>query len=133
MKFTANNVEVTYPDPDENIGMQILGFDPGRLEAVHGPKVVEFSIPYQMSWNTPAWGELFNRQCEILSELETTRWEFPQDKFVEYDESDEWWCRALGIGREVTRVIAFRTNAAITGIESRDGETVLNLKTIPTE
>lgn len=32
-----------------------------------------------------------------------TVWVFPQDRFVEYEPKDEWWCRKYGIGHEVTR------------------------------
>jgi hypothetical protein len=31
-----------------------------------------------------------------------TRWEFPPDRFVEYEESDEVWAKQLGFGRSVT-------------------------------
>jgi hypothetical protein len=30
-------------------------------------------------------------------------WVFPQDKFVEYEPKDEWWCRKYGFGHEETR------------------------------
>lgn len=29
------------------------------------------------------------------------RWQFPQHRFVEYEPSDEAWCRYCGIGKEV--------------------------------
>lgn len=31
-----------------------------------------------------------------------TKWEFPKERFVTYEPSDERWCRPLGIGREIT-------------------------------
>lgn len=27
-------------------------------------------------------------------------WEFPKDRFIEYEPKDESWCRKLGIGKE---------------------------------
>ena len=30
-------------------------------------------------------------------------WQFPDDRFVEYEAHDEWWARRLGFGREVQR------------------------------
>jgi hypothetical protein len=30
-------------------------------------------------------------------------WVFPQDRFVEYEPKDEWWCRKYGFGHEETR------------------------------
>ena len=29
------------------------------------------------------------------------RWQFPDDHFVDYEESDEKWCRYFGIGHDV--------------------------------
>lgn len=43
--------------------------------------------------------------CELACE---TRWEFPKERFVEYEPKDESWCRKLGIGREVIVGHAYR-------------------------
>ncbi len=29
------------------------------------------------------------------------QWRFPQERFVEYEPKDEWWCRKYGFGHEV--------------------------------
>ncbi len=39
--------------------------------------------------------------CRLQLSKNTRRWEFPNDRFVEYEKKDEDWCRLLGIGREV--------------------------------
>lgn len=36
-----------------------------------------------------------------VSELAVNRsWIFPKERFLEYDKSDEWWCRKYGVGHE---------------------------------
>jgi hypothetical protein len=35
---------------------------------------------------------------------ECQQWEFPQERFVTYEESDERWCRFFGIGKDVVVV-----------------------------
>lgn len=38
----------------------------------------------------------------LVSELACDKvWEFPKDRFIEYEPKDEGWCRRLGFGREV--------------------------------
>lgn len=37
-------------------------------------------------------------------EWHRTQWIFPDDRFVEYDESDEVWARGLGFGHEEEHV-----------------------------
>jgi hypothetical protein len=37
----------------------------------------------------------------VTSEFLPGRWQFPYDRFVEYEPKDEWWCRKYGFGREV--------------------------------
>ena len=42
--------------------------------------------------------------------LETTgrKWEFPKDRFVEYEKSDEAWARPLGFGKEVDTKVCIK-------------------------
>ena len=66
-----------------------------RVEVV-GPPVVRGSV-------------VGVRIVEIVKE-----WEFPKDRFVEYEPKDERWCRLLGIGREVVREhVTYQACAAI--------------------
>ena len=37
---------------------------------------------------------------EIKYERRQKVWQFPQERFVRYDASDESWCRCFGIGEE---------------------------------
>lgn len=47
-------------------------------------------------------GEPVGRLTLVKSEAACDRvWEFPKDRFVEYEPKDEGWCRRLGFGREV--------------------------------
>lgn len=36
-------------------------------------------------------------------------WVFPSDRFVEYESTDESWCRKLGIGSEQWKPAAYKT------------------------
>lgn len=40
-------------------------------------------------------------------ELTQKVWRFPNDRFVEYDESDEAWARPIGFGKEVEQPVPF--------------------------
>lgn len=50
------------------------------------------------------------------------RWKFPEDRFVRYEECDEWWCRILGVGREVEYTHVFEMKNAF--VSSADYDTV---------
>ena len=39
--------------------------------------------------------------ADITIHVTKRKWDFPRERFVEYEPQDELWCRPLGIGREV--------------------------------
>lgn len=46
------------------------------------------------------------------------KWVFPEDQFVEYDASDERWCRYFGFGHEVedtSSLVFFKVNVEVQG------------------
>lgn len=34
-------------------------------------------------------------------------WVFPKEKFVEFEKSDEWWCRKYGVGKEIIKPLCY--------------------------
>jgi hypothetical protein len=46
---------------------------------------------------------LYGLKVVLDDTMTETVWVFPQDRFVEYEPKDEWWCRRYGIGHEETR------------------------------
>lgn len=57
--------------------------------------------------------------CELTMTHRRKVWEFPRDRFITYEPSDEANCRALGLGREVA--ITETTVVPRAVVEFRDG------------
>ena len=59
------------------------------------------------------------------------QWIFPADRFVEYEPSDEVWCRPLGIGKEETVYVNVETSVIMTKCEAKaimDGGVVTSME-----
>lgn len=44
---------------------------------------------------------LFGMRVHVSELCMSKRWQFPKHRFIEYEQSDEWWCRKYGFGKEV--------------------------------
>lgn len=56
-----------------------------------------------------------------------TYWQFPDDKFVTYEPSDEEWCRPLGIGREVRAEKLLSIPVALCAVTHQYGNSLAGL------
>jgi hypothetical protein len=45
---------------------------------------------------------LYGTPIHVSEHVVEKVWVFPKDRFVEYEPSDEWWCRKYGFGHEET-------------------------------
>lgn len=53
-------------------------------------------------------------------------WQFPVERFVTYEPSDELWCRPLGIGCEIEVTERHTIRARVRSISMKDGVTTLS-------
>jgi hypothetical protein len=51
---------------------------------------------------------LYGTPVRVSEHVVEKVWVFPKDRFVEYEPSDEWWCRKYGFGHEEVRPAVMR-------------------------
>lgn len=76
--------------------VDFMGVRPGRSVVTQATAVLDVEF-----FDAPAKirsGDI----VELLFTQERTFWQFPPDRFVQYESSDEAWARPLGFGQEVT-------------------------------
>jgi hypothetical protein len=56
---------------------------------------------------------LYGTPIHVSEHVVEKVWVFPKDRFVEYEPSDEWWCRKYGFGHEETRPAVYRVGVAL--------------------
>lgn len=78
-------------------------FDPGIRLSENNGSIYRLQKPTPSITIAVSIGdyELYSENHVRLVFATKKRWKFPDDRFVSYDQSDESWCRYLGIGHEV--------------------------------
>lgn len=50
---------------------------------------------------------------DIVIDDSVSEWEFPYDRFIQYEQSDRWWAEKWGFGHKSSKPVAYQTNGKL--------------------